>query len=164
MIKHKRRPDYWVYYHLGHCTETAFLIDMITNLVRENPCPHQEKSNRGRPPVHSRAKLDFICILMVAMAQDLPRYGKRLVRDKDTVGRRASPPTTPPWQTPPDHFAGLVGYYPDQDCHAVRCREQAARPALWGQTAAAWRPPDTRPSPDPSKVRRISSRWPGRRT
>ena len=66
MIKHKRRPDYWVYYHLGHCTETAFLIDMITNLVRENPCPHQEKSNRGRPPVHSRAKLDFICILMVA--------------------------------------------------------------------------------------------------
>ena len=51
---------------LGHCTETAFLIDMITNLVRENPCPHQEKSNRGRPPVHSRAKLDFICILMVA--------------------------------------------------------------------------------------------------
>ena len=66
MIKHKRRPDYWVYYHLGHCTETAFLIDMITNLVRENPCPHREKSNRGRPPVHSRAKLDFICILMVA--------------------------------------------------------------------------------------------------
>ncbi len=66
-------------YHLGHCTETAFLIDMIMNLVRENPCPRQEKSNRGRPPVHSRAKLDFICILTVAwhktprdMGSDLP--------------------------------------------------------------------------------------------
>ena len=64
MIKHKRRPDYWVYYHLGHCTETVFLIDMITNLVRENPCPHQEKSNRGG--MHSRVKLDFTCILMAA--------------------------------------------------------------------------------------------------
>ena len=66
MIKHKRRPDYWICYHLGHRTETAFLIDTIMNLVRENPCPRQEKSNRGRPPVHSRAKLDFICILMAA--------------------------------------------------------------------------------------------------
>ena len=66
MIKHKRRPDYCICYHLGHCTETAFLIDTIMNLVRKNPCPRQVKSNRGRPPVHSRAKLDFICILMVA--------------------------------------------------------------------------------------------------
>lgn len=66
MIKHKRRPDYWMCYHLGHCTETVFLVDMMVNLVRENPCPHQEKNNRGRPPVHFRVKLDFICILIVA--------------------------------------------------------------------------------------------------
>ena len=64
------------------------------------------------------------------MAQDLPRYGKRLVRDKDTVGRRASPRPHHLGQTPPDHFAGLVGYYPDQDCHAVRCRgRQRDRPS-----------------------------------
>ena len=66
MIKHKRRPDYWICYHRGHCIETAFLIDMITNLVRENPCPYQEEENRGRPPARFRVKLDFPCILMVA--------------------------------------------------------------------------------------------------
>ena len=64
---------------MGHCTETALLIDLMMNLVRENSCPRQEKSNRGQPPVHSRAKLDLICILMVAwhktacdMESDLP--------------------------------------------------------------------------------------------
>ena len=47
MIKHTRQPDYWVCHHLRYGTETAFLIDMITNLVWKNPCTHQEKSNRG---------------------------------------------------------------------------------------------------------------------
>ena len=42
------------------------MIDIVTNLVRDHPCPRQESSNRGRPPVHSKDKLDFICILMVA--------------------------------------------------------------------------------------------------
>ncbi len=38
----------------------------MVNLVRGHPCPRQKNSNRGRPPVHSKDKLDFICILMVA--------------------------------------------------------------------------------------------------
>ena len=42
------------------------MINTIANLVRGHPCPRQETSNRGRPPVHSKDKLDFICILMVA--------------------------------------------------------------------------------------------------
>lgn len=48
-------------------------------MVRGHPCPRQEKSNRGRLPVHFKDKLDFICILMVAwhktsrdMESDLP--------------------------------------------------------------------------------------------
>ena len=65
MSEHVRRPDYWKYCHLGHSSETSIMIDTIANLVREHPCPRQEKSNRGRPPVHSKDKLDFICILMV---------------------------------------------------------------------------------------------------
>ena len=66
MSEHKRRPNYWKYYHLGHTEETTFLIETIADLVRDSPCPRQEKSNRGRPPVHSKDKLDFICILMIA--------------------------------------------------------------------------------------------------
>ena len=42
------------------------MIETVSNLVRGHPCPRQETSNRGRPPVHSKDKLDFICILMVA--------------------------------------------------------------------------------------------------
>ena len=66
MSEHARRPDYWTYYHLGHSSETSFMIETVSDLVRGHPCPRQEKSNRGRPPVHSKAKLDFICLLMVA--------------------------------------------------------------------------------------------------
>ncbi len=42
------------------------MIYTVANLMRGHPCPRQETSNRGRPPVHSKDKLDFICILMVA--------------------------------------------------------------------------------------------------
>ena len=53
-------------HHLGHSSETSFMIDTVANLVRRHPCSRQEASNRGRPPVHSKDKLDFICILIVA--------------------------------------------------------------------------------------------------
>ena len=66
MSEHARRPDYWKYYHLGHSSETSFMVETVANLVRGHPCPRQEKSDRGRPPVHSKDKLNFICILMVA--------------------------------------------------------------------------------------------------
>ena len=66
MKEHTRRPHYWRYYHLGHTTEIAFLIEIIAGLIRENPCPRPAKSGRGRPPIHSIKKMDFICILMVA--------------------------------------------------------------------------------------------------
>ena len=99
MSEHTRRPDYWTYYHLGHSSETRFMIDTISDLVREHPCPRRETRNRGRPPVHSKDKLDFICILMVAwhktsrdMESDLsviklPWWNGEPVPDHTTISR-----------------------------------------------------------------------------
>ena len=99
MSKHTRRPDYWKYYHQGHSSETSFMIDTVASLVRGHPCPRQETSNRGRPPVHSKDKLDFICILMVAwhktsrdMESDLlvirmPRWTGEPIPDHTTIAR-----------------------------------------------------------------------------
>ena len=75
------------------------MIDTVANLVREHPCPRQETSNRGRPPVHSKDKLDFICILMVTwhetsrdMESDLsviklPWWNGEPVPDHTTISR-----------------------------------------------------------------------------
>lgn len=99
MSEHTRRPDYWTYYHLGHSSETSFMIETVFDLVRGHPCPRQEKSNRGRPPVHSKDKLDLICILMVAwhktsrdMESDLsviklPWWNGEPVPDHTTISR-----------------------------------------------------------------------------
>ena len=65
MSEHNRRPHYWKYYHLAHSGEIAFLMEVIAMLIRESPCPRGERSNRGRPPIHSKDKLDFVCILMI---------------------------------------------------------------------------------------------------
>ena len=73
MKEHKRRERYWQYYHIGHTTEILFLITTIADLVKRNPCPRPAKNGRGRPPVHSDDKMDFICLLMVAL--NLPYRG-----------------------------------------------------------------------------------------
>jgi len=62
--KHKRKDDYWSYYHLAHTLERDMLIKNIVSLVKENPHPYS-KSTRGRKPIHSWDKLVSICILMV---------------------------------------------------------------------------------------------------
>ena len=38
---------------------------MLIEVILENPCPRPENDNRGRPPIHSKAKLDFACLLMM---------------------------------------------------------------------------------------------------
>ena len=75
------------------------MIDTVASLVRGHPCPRQETSNRGRPPIHSKDKLDFICILMVAwhktsrdMESDLsaikiPRWTGEPIPDHTTIAR-----------------------------------------------------------------------------
>ena len=156
MSEHMRRPDYWAYCHLGHSSETPFMIDTISNLVRGHPCPRQETSNRGRPPVHSKDKLDFICILMVAwhktsrdMESDLsviklPWWNGEPVPDHTTISRHL--------QAIP--YGWLVWMLAET---AKLCMVEAG-PATgpWAPTAAGWRPPDTRPSCGPSKGKETS--------
>ena len=84
---------------MGHSSETSFMIYTVANLVRGHPCPRQENNNRGRPPVHSKDKLDFICILMVAwhktsrdMESDLsaiklPWWNSEPIPDHTTIAR-----------------------------------------------------------------------------
>ena len=82
MSKHNRCPDYWKYYHMAHVRESPFLIEAIADMVRKRPSP-QPHAGRGRPPVHSKEKMDFVCVLMVArnvssrdMESDLHSRGK----------------------------------------------------------------------------------------
>ena len=39
---------------------------MLIEVILENPCPRPESGNRGRPPIHSKEKMDFACLLMMA--------------------------------------------------------------------------------------------------
>ena len=39
---------------------------MLIKIIQEMPCPREKKSDVGRPPIHSKAKLDFACLLMMA--------------------------------------------------------------------------------------------------
>ena len=38
----------------------------LIQLVQEMPCPHKERSKRGRPPVHSKEKLGLLYLIMMA--------------------------------------------------------------------------------------------------
>ena len=40
--------------------------ETLIDLIREIPCPREKKDDRGRPPVHSKQKLDFACLMMMA--------------------------------------------------------------------------------------------------
>ena len=91
--KHKRRDGYWQYYHLAHTQERDFLVNHIVSLVNENPPPiQQKKSKSGRKPIHSKAKMYCICILMVAFGLTY--------RDMQNI----IPSLNLPWNEPtPDH-------------------------------------------------------------
>ena len=66
MSEHNRREGYWQYYELAKEIEAPSLKRELIEIIRENPCPRRENGNRGRPSVHSREKLDFVCLLMMA--------------------------------------------------------------------------------------------------
>ena len=42
------------------------MVRTLIRLVREHPCPRPKKGKRGRPSVHSKEKLDFLLLLMMA--------------------------------------------------------------------------------------------------
>lgn len=99
MGEHARRPNCWACCRPGHSSETPFMVDTVASLVRGRPCPRQGKADRGRPPVHSGDKPDFIRMLMVAwnetardMEGDLhvtsmPRWNGEPVPDHATTSR-----------------------------------------------------------------------------
>ena len=64
--EHNRREGYWQYYELAKEVEAPSLKRTLIEIIRENPCPRRENGNRGRPTVHSKEKLDFACLLMMA--------------------------------------------------------------------------------------------------
>ena len=66
MAEHKRREGYWQYCELAKEAESPHLKRVPIEAILEDPCPRPENDNRGRPPIHSKAKLDFACLLMMA--------------------------------------------------------------------------------------------------
>ena len=81
MPAHKRRKGYWKSYESARPNEMANMEKVILYLLGENPGPTPaKKSNRGRPPVHSKAKLDFACIMMLLCGytyRDTEEYVRR---------------------------------------------------------------------------------------
>ena len=65
MTKHNRRKNYWPYYELTK-TRDRERMETLIQVIHENPCPCPKGSNRGRPPGHSKEKLDFVCLWMMA--------------------------------------------------------------------------------------------------
>ncbi|MCE2509344.1 MAG: hypothetical protein J4G04_08695 [Nitrosopumilaceae archaeon] len=41
------------------------MVETSADMVRRHPSPRPH-ANRGRPPIHSKEKMDFACVLMVA--------------------------------------------------------------------------------------------------
>ena len=66
MSGHNRRPDYWKYYERAQESERVHVKTTLIEAIRDNPCPRPKDSNRDRPTIHSKDKLDFACLLMIA--------------------------------------------------------------------------------------------------
>ena len=66
MTGHNRRKGYWQYYEKANESEQAHMKETLIDVIREIPCPREKKDDRGRPPVHSKQKLDFACLMMMA--------------------------------------------------------------------------------------------------
>ena len=69
MIEHNRREEYWRFYGHVVVAEVAHLKRTLVRLIRERQYPRSEGCNRGRPPIHSKEKLDIACLWMMAHNQ-----------------------------------------------------------------------------------------------
>ena len=83
MSGHNRRPDYWKYYERAQESGQAYVKSTLIEAIRDNPCPRSKGSNRGCPPIHSKDKLDFACLLMIAR-QEIYRGMESDMRDMRT--------------------------------------------------------------------------------
>ena len=69
MTGHNRREEYWRLYDHVAVAEPGHMRRTLIRLVRERPCPRPETSRRGRPQIHSKEKLDFTYLWMMAYNQ-----------------------------------------------------------------------------------------------
>ena len=107
MTKHNRRENYWPYYELAKERDREHLKATLIEVIDENPCPRPKGSNRGRPPEHSKEKLDFVCLWMMAN-NDTYRDAEADLREMKT-----------PWDNEP---------VPD---HTTICRHMKEIPPDW---------------------------------
>lgn len=112
MSEHKRRDGYWQYYEPAKETEASHLKRVLMEIIGESPCPRTESNTRGRPPVHSRDKLDFMCLWMVANNNKTYRGTEPDMRGTRTPWNREPTPdhTTPVrhMQTIPEDWMDAV--------------------------------------------------------
>ena len=164
MTEHNRREEHWKFYDRAAVAETARLRRTLIRPVRERPCPRQGGSNRGRPPVHSKEKLDFACLWMMAdnrnVLQDRIGHGG----DAHPVGRRACARPRHPGQAHADHPARMDGRDTGPGPPAAAWPRPAGRTPRREPTAAGRRPPGTSRPSVPTGTRAGSLRSPGRST
>ena len=146
MSEHSRREGYWQYYELAKEVEAPSLKRELIEIIRENPCPRRENGNRGRPPVHSKEKLDFACLLMMGRQQHLSRSRIGPARHADTMGQRARPGPYHTGQAPPDDTGGLARSDRGRDGPPLHQRGGRGDGARWEPTAARRRPLGTNTS------------------
>ena len=68
---------------MARSIEAPRLQETLIDVIEKNPCPHPARSKRGRPPVHSKAKLDFACLHMTA-SNDTYRETESALRTMNT--------------------------------------------------------------------------------
>ena len=64
--QHKRREGYWLYYEQARKSEQDFMRKIVVGDTKKPTSCKEKKTNRGCKPVHSRDKMDFLCLLKVA--------------------------------------------------------------------------------------------------
>ena len=107
----------------------------LAEVIRENPCPRHKSSNRGRPPIHSKDKLDFACFLMMANNNTYRGIESDL---RDLKTHWSDEPV-------PDHTM-LVRHM--QTIPEDWMDDILAETARWGLIPAVWRRPDMKLSRD----------------
>ena len=105
MTKHNRREEYWRFYDHAVVAEAGHLRRTLIRLIRESPCPRSEGSSRGRPPIHSKEKLDFACLWMMMAYNQTYRVTESDLEEIRTIFWDGEP--VPDHTTPVKHMQTL---------------------------------------------------------
>ena len=159
MTGHNRRKGYWQYYEKANESEQSHMKETLIDLIREIPCPREKKDDRGRPPVHSKQKLDFACLMMMA-DNNTYRGIKSDLQDVQTPWSNEPIPDHT-WlvrhmQTIPEDWLDLILAETARRC----IKGAGGRLARWVPTAVLRRPRGTQKSRDRMQTSVILSKNP----